>query len=477
MNDVIAFVSAEWFVVVSWMIRLGAVVIVPFRRSAAEARTWLLIFFIVPIPALVIYLLIGRPEHSSKRKELFAKLPDILQRTVERAGLNTDFPDAGLPENSVPSANLAEALGLLPPLSGNAITLLPDYKAAIDALVADIDDAEHHVHLEFYIFANDRTGKRVMDALKRASARGVTCRVLIDAMGSMTSARAVERRLKKAGIEVHRILPLWRRWHSSRIDLRNHRKIAVIDGHTGFTGSQNLINARVTKSLSHKELMVRVTGPAASELQAVFLADWYLETESEIEDEALFSFRERKNGLVAQVLPSGPDYQTGGVDLFFAKIIHDAREDVVIVTPYFIPTDALIAAIRTAAIRGVNVRLVVSKKSDSLIVKLAQRSYYEILLEAGVDICLYQADFLHAKHMRIDDDLCVIGSSNMDLRSFELNAEVSLICYGEEAAEKLKSVENVYAKDCKSIDKERWSKRPLPVKLVENMARLLSDLL
>ena len=477
MNGILAFVSAEWFTVVSWIIRLGAFVIVPFRRSAAEARTWLLIFFIAPIPALVIYLMIGRPEHSGKRKALFAKLPDILLRTIERAGLNTDFPDAKLPDNSMPSANLAEALGNLPPLPGNAIKLLPDYNSAVDTMVDDIDAAKHHVHLEFYIFANDRTGKRVMDALKRASGRGVTCRVLIDAMGSMTSARAVERRLKKAGIEVHRILPLWRRWHSSRIDLRNHRKIAVIDGHIGFTGSQNLINARVTKKLSHKELMVRVTGPAASELQSVFLGDWYLETETEIEDEELFSYREQKSDIVAQILPSGPDYQTGGVDLFFAKIIHDAREEVVIITPYFIPTDALIAAIRTAAVRGVNVRLVVSKKSDSLLVKLAQRSYYEILLEAGVDICLYQADFLHAKHMRIDNDLCVIGSSNMDLRSFELNAEVSLICYGEEAAAKLKAAEDDYSSDCKSIDAKLWAKRPLSVKLVENMARLLSDLL
>ncbi len=477
MSAIFAFAAANWFAVISWSIRLGALVIVPFRRSAAEARTWLLIFFIAPIPAMLVYLVIGRPEHSKKRRALFDKLPKVIARIIDRSGLDDEITEAELPANSRPSSALASALGRLPALLGNAVRLLPDYEKMVDAMVEDIDAAQLHVHLEFYIFANDRIGKKVMSALERADARGVKCRVLIDAMGSITSSRKVAKRLEKVGIEVHRILPLLRRGRSSRIDLRNHRKIAVIDGRIGYTGSQNMVEAHVNSTMSNRELMARIEGPAVSELQAIFFSDWFLETEEEIEGEGLFAFEPDAGKIPAQVLPSGPDFQSGGVDLFFAKIIHDALEEAVIVTPYFIPSDALIAAMRTAALRGVNVKLIVSKKSDSMLVKFAQRSYYDILLEAGVKICLYKKDFLHAKHMRIDNDLCVIGSSNMDQRSFELNAEVSLICYGKEAADMLKTVEQDYAPDCEDIKKDRWDNRPLPVKLAENMARMLSDLL
>lgn len=473
----IAFLMTNWFVMISWAIRIGALVIVPFRRSAAEARTWLLIFFIAPIPALLVYLVIGRPEHSKKRRAMFDKLPDVMGRIVKRSGLEDDIADAELPENVEPSSKLAHALGRLPALSGNTVELLPDYDDMVNRLVRDIEQAQFHVHLEFYIFANDKIGKKVMAALASAEARGVTCRVLIDAMGSITSSRKVEHRLKKSGIEVHRILPLMRRGRSSRIDLRNHRKIAVVDGRIGYTGSQNMIEAKINAHLSHRELMARVKGPVVSELQAIFLSDWYLETEEELEDDKLFSFQDHAGDITAQVLPSGPDFQAGGVDLFFTKIINDARDEVVIITPYFIPNDALLAAMRTAAMRGIKVKLIVSKKSDSLLVKLAQRSYYETLLNAGVSICLYQNDFLHAKHMRIDRDVVVIGSSNMDQRSFELNAEVSLICFGPEVSHDIQAIEDDYATHCVAIDAERWDSRPLPVKLVENMARMLSDLL
>jgi len=477
MYTAIAFLTDNWFDIISWAIRIGALVIVPFRRSAAEARTWLLIFFILPIPALFVYLAIGRPEHSKKRRALFDKLPEVMGRIVKRSGLEDNIADAGVPEAAESSSKLAYALGGLPALSGNAVELLPDYDDMVARLVRDIEGADHHVHLEFYIFADDKVGEKVMAALASAKSRGVICRVLIDAMGLISSSRRVERRLKESGIDAHRILPLIRRGRSSRIDLRNHRKIAVIDGRIGYTGSQNMVEARLNATLSHRELMARVQGPVVSELQAIFLSDWYLETEEELEQDELFSFENSPGDITAQVIPSGPDFQAGGIDLFFTKIINDAQKEVVIVTPYFIPNDALLAAMRTAAIRGVKVQLIVSKKSNNLLVKLAQRSYYDILLKAGVHICIYQTDFLHAKQMRIDQDMVVIGSSNMDQRSFELNAEVSLICFGSQIASDIQAVEKDYLANCVKLDIEHWNDRPLPVKLVENMARMASDLL
>ena len=477
MSIILTFLMAYWLTMLNWTIRIGALAIVPFRRSAAAARTWLLIFFIAPIPALVVYLFIGRPEHSAKRQKLFGKLPDVLRRAVENAEISNDRGLPKLSDDIQPASRLAEALSGLPPLSGNAMELLSDYDDMVDQLVADIDAAVDHVHLEFYIFADDEVGGKVMEALERAVGRGIKCRLLIDALGSISSSRKVQKRMRRAGVDVHRILPLMQRSRSSRIDLRNHRKIAVIDGRIGYTGSQNVVEARISSDLSNRELMARVRGPAVAALQAVFLGDWFLETQEEIGNASAFAFEEDAGDILMQALPSGPDYPSGGVDLFFAKIIHDAREEVVIVTPYFIPNEALVAAIRTAAMRGVSVKLIMSKKSDSRLVKLAQHSYYQRLLEAGVDIRLFDADFLHAKHMRVDDEIVVIGSSNMDQRSFELNAEVSLICYGAKAAGEIKQIEEGYAKNATSVGKEAWTGRWLPVKLCENMARMLSDLL
>ncbi|PHR14264.1 MAG: cardiolipin synthase [Sphingopyxis sp.] len=477
LSATLAFASVHALTILSWIIRLGAFVVVPFRRSAAEARTWLLGFFIAPIPTLIIYLAIGRPEHSKKRKALFAKLPKVIGNIAKRANINPDQLRSDLPEKYLATASLIEGVSQIPPVGGNAVELLPNYDDAIARIIADIDDAKHHVHLAFYIFAYDETGRKVISALERAGQRGVVCRVLIDAMGSHSSARKVEKKLKKVGIEVHRILPLTRRLNSSRIDLRNHRKIVVIDGNTGYTGSQNIVNAAINDRLSNDELLCRVQGPVVSGFQLVFLGDWYLETEEDIEDGTLFSDLRNCGKVTAQVLPSGPDYKGSSVDMIFTDLIHQARDEIVLVTPYFIPNEAMVSAITTASLRGVDTTLILSKESDSALVGLAQRSYYTRLLEAGVAIHLYEADFLHAKHMRIDDDICVIGSSNMDMRSFELNAEVSLICYGNKTANDLKIIENKYLDESVIVDLKSWKERSLPKKILENSARMLSDLL
>ncbi len=489
MDAALQFGMDHGLAIAGWVIILGALIVVPFRRSVAEARSWLLVFFAIPPVALLLYFIIGRPEHSAVRKARFAKLPAIITRSLgwrdvpERVA-EADEQAMALTDKQIDSSKLAHALAGMPLLPGNKLELLPDYDGSIDRMITDIDAATGHVHLEFYIFAADATGRKVMDALVRAKGRGVTCRVLVDAMGSFTSAHLVERRMKKAGIAIHRILPLARRWNSSRIDLRNHRKIAVIDGRIGYTGSQNIINAADGKassgsgsSMANKELVVRCEGPIVSALQAVFVADWFLETEVELAGESLYAAEEHVGDIPAQLLPSGPDFQKGGIDLYFTNAIYDANDAVVITTPYFIPNDALIAAMKTAILRGVSVTLIVPMRTDSKLVTLAQRSYFANLLEAGVDILIYDKGFLHAKHMRIDHCLAIIGSSNMDQRSFELNAEVSLIAYNEPAARALETVEQAYARDGHYLDADAWLKRPIYVKVLENCARMMSDLL
>ena len=481
-----------WFPLVgSWSIRLGAFVVVPFRRTPEAARTWLLLFFVLPWVALPVYLALGRPRHSPERKARFERLPDVLERA---------FADARLPEGAVDSPDgpgepgsidaLTRSLCRMPPLLENALELLPEYDETVARLVTDIDRATRQVHLEFYIFADDATGDTVMRALERARHRGVTCRVLIDAMGSWSSARAVERRLAAAGVRVVRILPLARRWRSSRLDLRNHRKIAVIDERIAYTGSQNLVDAGANGALGdvpvpNRELVVRLTGPGVLALQAVFLGDWYLETGEEIDDEVHAVPCEAVEpepqcvleDIRVQMLPSGPDYPAGSIDTLFASLVHDAEREIVLVTPYFIPNRPLAHSLAAAALAGVDVTLIVSHTADSRLVGPAQDSYYADLMRAGVEVERHVPAFLHAKHLRIDERVVVIGSSNMDMRSFELNAEISLIAYGTRIARAVRDVERELLEHAERVDLERWARRPLRRKLVENSARLFSDLL
>jgi cardiolipin synthase len=480
MTAIVAFLWANLLTIISWTIRIGALIVVPFRRSPAAARSWLLLFFIAPMPALLLFLAIGSPRHPKKRRERFAELPGILLRSLEKAGLDRHEMRADIDNRLTPVAKLGSGLAAFPPLEGNHIELLPDYEETIDALVAAIDGAEHHVHLQYYIFAHDRTGLRIIDAVARARMRGVHCRVLIDAFGSFKWAKDVVARFETAGAEAHRILPWHLRRNASRIDLRNHRKIAVIDGKVGFTGSQNIIDAHHTPDgpggPANIELVVQATGPIVAELQAVFLGDWYMETTEVLDDDQLFTAAP-SGEMAAQFVPSGPNYLSGGIDLLLADAMHLAREEIVIVTPYFIPNDSILTAMKSAALRGVKVRIVLSRHTEGQLVMFAQRSYFAELIEAGIELSLYENDFVHAKHMRIDGDLAVIGSCNMDERSFRLNAEASMVCYGTEVAGALAAIEARYFANVTVLDATSWENRSIATKTLENSARMLSDLL
>lgn len=471
------FLWAYGSIIVSWTIRLWALIAIPVKRPASEARAWLLVFFILPVPALLLYWMIGRPEHSKNRKIRFGQIPSLIHNAALESGILADELGGKLKRDWEPTAALAGNLGQLPVLKGNAVQLISEYDEFNRSLIDDINSASKHVHLMFYIFANDRTGDKVMSALEAAQARGVTCRVLFDSLGSFKHAKAVQTRLEEANIAVQQALPLRRRWTSSRLDLRNHRKIAVFDGKVAYTGSQNIVDSRVSKRMTNFEIMARVKGPAVSEFQSVFLADWFMETGRDASNTHPFSLAEPEGPSCAQVLPTGPDFVHGSIDLFFTQLFYHARRQVVVTTPYFIPNDSMIAAMKAAALRGVHVTLILSQKSDNLVVNLAQRSYYSELLESGIEILLFRPGFLHAKHIRMDDEISVIGSSNLDLRSFELNAEISLICYGKKVARDFRPIEEYYRQNSEALSQDQWTGRSWTIKATENIARLLSDLI
>jgi cardiolipin synthase len=471
-------IGAVCYVASEWIIRLVMLIVVPFRRSPEAAKGWLLAVFFMPWPALLLYWFIGRPTLPAWRAARFVRIPETLESVRRRLVALPQLAAPALSPALQQAATLVTNLGHLGPLGGNAVQLLSEYDQSIEQLVSDIDQAKHHVHLLYFIFADDTTGQKVVDALARAVRRGVTCRVLADALGTRRWRKSLNQKLASAGVEVHHLLPVqWLRRHSARADLRNHRKIAVIDGLVGFTGSQNIVAPDFKPGITYQELVVRITGPVVLQLQAVFVADWFLETEQVLDSSAIFPPPSTPGNCIAQLLPSGPDFPAMNVQLLIVGLIHGARERVFITTPYFIPDDALLQALHTAALRGVEVHLLVSSVADQFLVSRAQRSYYTELLQKGVHVHLFHGKLLHAKHMSIDGVIALIGSSNMDIRSFLLNSEVTLAIYDAGVVAQLRQEQELTLEQSESLIIEKWGQRPLGEKVVQNLARLVSPLL
>lgn len=452
-------------------------VYVPQRRSAAASRTWLLLIFLLPWPGLAIYALFGRIYVPKRRIEQQRRASLLIQAVQKQMG-ERSFTHPQLPAEREAIVKYAARLADFEAFGGNQIELLADYAGAIERLVQDIEAAKHHVHLLFYIYGDDTTGQKVAEALARAAKRGVQCRVLMDAVGSKQALRRLAPRMRKEGIEVIEMLPVgFFRRNAARFDLRNHRKIAVIDGRLGYMGSQNVVNPEFVKGYPNEELLLRVAGPAVLQLQAVFLADHYFETDGRLEHPELFPGMDSCGASTAQVVPSGPGYQRQNGQELMVTLLYAARQRVVITTPYFVPDEAFLEAVRSAVLRGVEVRLVLSLHANQMITQLAQRSYYEELLAAGVKIHLYQPHFLHAKHFTIDDDVVLVGSTNIDIRSFALNAEVNMLVYDPEVAARVRALQEKYFANSVEVNAEEWRKRPLSVRTIHSIARLADSLL
>ena len=465
------------FFAAEWAVRLAMIVVVPFRRSPDAAKGWLLLIFFEPTIGLLVYLLIGRPTLPQWRLQRHAEFEDLSYPIFERLAKDPNIfhPDVGPELNK--AVTLAENLGDMPILGGNAVEVLADYDGFIDRLIADIDAARDHVHLLFYIVADDATTWRVIEALGHAVERGVVCRILADSLGSRPDFEQLLPRLEKAGILAEETMRVGLFRRAGRLDLRNHRKIAVIDGRVAYTGSQNLVDATFKPGLTYEELNIRLSGPVALELQAVFAEDWYIETGEFLGDPRYVPHPEVTGDTAAQVLPSGPGYLRENNQRLIVSLIHAANRRICITMPYLIPDDALQQALQTAAIRGVEVTLVVPLQIDQYLVGLGQRSYYDELMGAGVRICRYGRRFLHAKCLTIDGMIAWVGSSNLDIRSFALNAEIVVLTYDARACARVAQEQARYLRDGEMLSLETWRERSPFIKVAENLARLLSPLL
>lgn len=452
-----------------WALRLGALVIIPQRRSPSAARAWLLLIFFLPIPGLLLFLIIGSDRFPEWRKERFKALKPFIDSTADALRPFKVFLDT-----RQPVADLTASLGGSPVTDGNKIDLIDNYDGVINSLVADIDAAKLSIHLLVYIFADDAVGQRIAEALGRAIRRGVEVRVMFDPVGSHRWRRGTLALLQGQGVQVREALPLRFIKLRSRGDMRNHRKLFVIDSRIGYAGSQNLVAKDFRRGITNHELVARVEGPVVAAMDAVVRGDWSMESGDFPHDAQARPVQ--AGAAQAQLLPSGADYRLEGFESLLVWQIHQARERVVIVTPYFIPDEDVLGALRTAVARGVTVDIVLSKVVDQRLVNLSQSSYYEGLLKAGVSIHLYRDYLLHAKNVGIDGVLAIIGSSNVDLRSFQLNEEVSLLLYDAGSVGKLDAIQRGYIAHADEIDLETWRGRSAFRKACENAARMVDSL-
>ena len=471
-----------------WIIAIIMLFIVPVNRKPSSATAWLLLIFLLPYFGLIIFLLLGSPKLSKRRRAEQHTMSELISKLMAEASMQPELAamlNPEIPQRYEPFVKLNASLGKLPAIAGNAVELLPEYNAVFARIAADIDTAQQFVHFEYFATSRDEETEAIFAALERAASRGVKVRMLMDQLGSRKypNFKEMQERLTAAGIEHHISLPLhFFGANYTRIDLRNHRKIVVIDGQIGYTGSQNLIKRNYFRkdAIYYDELVARIRGPVVAELEAAFGTDWYSESGILLtrQNAPEVAIEPRAAGeVLCQILPSGSGFEDENNLKLFTALIHAARKTLVITNPYFIPDDALMTALTSAAQRGVDVTLVNSEASDQFLVSHAERSYYEDLLKAGVKLYRYKDPILlHSKHITVDDDIAVIGSSNMDIRSFLLNLEVTLICYAPSVVADLRQVEAVDLSRCNAVTLEAWQTRSTKEKFYENISRLTAAL-
>jgi cardiolipin synthase len=467
------------------IIRVLAVVFVPKNRRPATAAAWLLAIFFIPYAGIIAFLLFGSTKLPRRRRRKQAQINRYIMNATE--GIEIAHEQADWPQWFASLAALNRRLGAMPLLGGNAARLMGDYDRSIEEMTEAVRSAESFVHVEFYILSLDRTTAPFFDAMEEALARGVTVRVLLDHIASLRvrGYRRTIRRLKAMGADWHLLLPVQPyRGRYQRPDLRNHRKVLVVDGRVAFMGSQNMIDRTYDRwtnrrrGLRWKDLMVRLEGPIVAELNTIFISDWFSETDVLLERAARQTVAPvGTEDLDCQVVPSGPGFERENNLRLFLGLIYAAQRKIVLVSPYFVPDDSMLYAVTTAAQRGVQVELFVSEIGDQAVVFHAQRSYYESLLQAGVVIWLHRRPtILHDKHFTIDDDVAVVGSSNLDMRSFTLNLEVSLMVRGRAFVDDLRQLEEGYRRESRRLTLEEWDARPLRTAVLDNIARLTAAL-
>ncbi len=445
------------------------------NRHPVKTMAWILVLLFLPIIGLVFYFFFGK---STRKEKLLSK---------KRYTRLTRYPMAEY-QNQKASMRLVKQNRLIRffrevnnalPFDGNAVEVYTDGLSMLHALMKEINNAKHHIHLEFYIFEDDPVGRLLRDLLVDKARQGVEIRLLYDDVGCWRVPRTFYDEMRGAGIEARAFLKVRFPLFASKVNYRNHRKIGVIDGRVAFTGGMN-IALRYMKGVPWgvwRDTHIRVEGRAVYGLQTAFLADWYVVDRTLISSSRYFPETDTCGNSLVQIVTSDPVGEWHDIMQGLMIAISRARKYFYIQTPYLLPTEPILLALKTAALSGVDIRIMIPARADTRLIHLGSLSYLDDLMRADVKIYLYQKGFLHSKLMVSDDTLSTVGSTNMDFRSFEHNFEVNAFLYDTESALVMKEIFLKDQKDALLLQRKAWDKRPWYHKAQESIVRILAPLL
>ncbi|MEO8712671.1 MAG: cardiolipin synthase [Parafilimonas sp.] len=451
-------------------------------HSSTKTIAYLLLCIFFPVFGIIFYLAFGinywkKKLYSGKMNEDSKMLDELKKKISQYKNCTIDPRDLADDYAEIASMLLKDLRSLLS--CNNRVKLLVNGEEKFPELIKCLQQAKHHIHIEYYIFEEDDIGTQIIEILIEKAKEGVQVKFIYDDFGSPSIKKKIERKMQAAGIEVYPFSKVIFYLLANRINYRNHRKIVVIDGQTGFVGGINVNDKYINngkQKLYWRDTHVRIDGPGVYYLQYIFITDWNFCCPKKFKptDEYFAPCDDIKDGALIQIAGSGPDSEQPSILFSILEAINLAKEEILITTPYFIPGDSISNALRSAALGDVTVKLLVPGKCDSRIVNAASKSYYNDLLQAGVEIYLYEKGFVHAKTLVTDGKLSMVGTANMDHRSFELNFEVNAIIYDAPFAKKLRKVFSDDIKHAKKLDAKRWYKRSLLEQFPEKVARLLS---
>lgn len=448
------------------------IVVISENRTPVKSIAWLVVLIFVPIVGLIIYYFFGqdtrRMRHISEKK--YKEIKDLSFKSLTYNRNIKILPEYANLINLLKNSNLS------PVLQGSKIEILTEGAEMFDTMLKDISNAKHHIHMEFFIFKNDSTGKRVKEILMQKAAEGIEVRFIYDNVANWLVPKKFYHEMKKSGVQITSLMKVRFPKFAKRVNYRNHRKVVVIDGVTAYMGGMN-ISDNYAINPNWRDTQLQIKGQGVLGLQASFLIDWYSSGEAWLDDAKYFPEAQVYTGNLMQIATGGPYSLYHNLLQATVNIIIGAKKYIYMQTPYFLPSESLFQALQMASLSGVDVRLMVSEKSDSRYVDPATHSYYADLLEAGTKIYEMKGKFVHAKTIVSDDMLSVIGSANLDFRSFETNFEINGYIYDPVIALRNKEIFFRDMRECREVLFESWMKRPKWKKFFESIMRLFAPLM
>ncbi len=454
------------------------------NRNPVKSLSWILVLLLLPGLGIVLYVFFGqnfRKEKIINRKglknhEYISNIAHAQTKALNEKEWQED--DVIKETERIIQLQLNNSESVL--TYGNKVTLLNNGEEKFDCLIEELKKAKNFIHLQYYIFSQDSIGNTIKNILIQKAKEGVEVRMIVDDVGSWELKSNYFRELRSKGIEIYSFLEVRFPIFTSKVNYRNHRKIVVIDGYVGFLGGINVADRYIHGGPKYgiwRDTHIKVEGDAVNSLQYIFSLDWYFVSQKELADSKYFPEKKPVGDKLVQVTPSGPDTDWPSIMMGFFKIFTTARKYVYLATPYLMPNESVLMALKTAAMAGVDVRILIPEKSDAYITNLSTMSYLKEMMLSGVKIYFYKKGFIHSKVIVCDDMVTSIGSANMDFRSFEQNFEVTAFVYDEEFAKEVKQTFIDDFADSQRVILAEWRKRPLKQKAKESFARLLSPLL